>query len=211
MKYIVFEGIDGAGKTTVINEVKGLLIAEGYNVKIVKEPSDFVKHRLKSFSHSEIAKAILFTYDRAFSTANFYNDNKDFDIVIGDRSYLSTIAYQGTLSYLAPINEEILLENKALPDAIILLDVSVNKSVARMTKDHISDDYMQSLQNIKNSYLDLINTCIIKQNTVIDANNNLDYVVNKSFDFIKYVISQSISVPTSSNIFQDTSELDTSN
>src|SRR3972149_7086324 len=103
---IVFEGIDGSGKTTHSNLLKVILERDGYPVILTKEPTDGKWGRIikeimvKKIQLKEKGKELLdlFINDRKEHVENFIKPSlKDGKIIIIDRYYFSTIAYQGTL------------------------------------------------------------------------------------------------------------------
>ena len=105
-KFIVFEGIDGAGKTTQIERLAQTLRAQGRRVMVTAEPTvsvtgGLLRDALGGVSHRSAGEmAALFVLDRIFHNVNPVNgiekmlaDGVD---VICDRYYYSSLAYQGS-------------------------------------------------------------------------------------------------------------------
>lgn len=142
-KFIVFEGIDGAGKTTQINLLRNSLEKHGIACKITAEPTDMPSGREiraalgGKISRTPLEMAEMFATDRAL-----HNTDPESGIggmmsegytVISDRYYYSSLAYQGSvLGYdtVATLN----LENPSIrtPDLCIFLDLTPEKSLARI-------------------------------------------------------------------------------
>ena len=106
-KFIVFEGIDGAGKTTQINLLRASLEERGILCKTTAEPTDLPSGReIRAALAGRIAKtpqemAEMFSCDRAL-----HNTHPEIGIngmmnegytVISDRYYYSSLAYQGSV------------------------------------------------------------------------------------------------------------------
>ena len=102
---IVIEGLDGAGTTTQMKLIAQRLIDEGKKVFITHEPTDnpigkIVREVLqKKIKTTPEALALLFSSDR---DDHLYNEEygilrqvKENRIVISDRYFYSSIAYQG--------------------------------------------------------------------------------------------------------------------
>ena len=144
-RFIVFEGIDGAGKTTQINLLRDALAARGIECYVTAEPTDMpsgkkIREALSgrvSVTCSEMAD--MFASDRVIHNKD---DKQGIDVmlssgktVISDRYYYSSLAYQGTelgFERVAKLN----LENPDIrtPDLCIFLDLSPEKSLERIGK-----------------------------------------------------------------------------
>jgi len=125
----VFEGIDGAGKTTHVRLLDNRLRQAGYDVVCLKEPTEGPwgqkLRQLAQHGRQEILPTTeleWFLQDRREDVE--YNIQPALargQIVVLDRYYFSTIAYQGALQ-LNP--EEIRARNEAFaphPDLLLLL------------------------------------------------------------------------------------------
>lgn len=138
---IAFEGIDGSGKTTQINHVVSQLRHQGYAVTVTHEPNHkspyyhmikekVIKHRNKTTPEEELE---LYLKDRHWDLErNILPALKRGEIVLVDRYYLSSAAYQGALSVFTP---KFVLERNAFarkPDLWIILDVSVKVGQSRI-------------------------------------------------------------------------------
>ncbi len=144
-KFIVFEGIDGAGKSTQIKLLKNNLSLQGIDCHLTAEPTDMPSGKIIREALSGRLKvttaemADMFARDRVIH-------NKDAEqgievkldkgmTVISDRYYYSSLAYQGSelgFETVAKLN----LDNPNIrtPDICIFLDLSPEKSLERIEK-----------------------------------------------------------------------------
>lgn len=99
--FIAFEGIDGAGKSTVSVMVKHALEKKGHNVFLTREPTDRIEwtDSLKKGRDAIAGLSLFFrfTEDR-FRHQNEIREHLDAgEIVLCDRYIMSSLAYQGAL------------------------------------------------------------------------------------------------------------------
>ncbi|MEM4571164.1 MAG: dTMP kinase, partial [Nanopusillaceae archaeon] len=101
--FIVIEGIDGCGKTRVIEELKKRLEEKGNKVFLTKEPFDNrIKELIKSIIKEEHPKnkyfglflACLFAADRYLHQIEIEDKLNQNFIIISDRYYYSSFSYQ---------------------------------------------------------------------------------------------------------------------
>jgi len=157
--YILFEGIDGCGKTTQIE----LLKEKHKNIIVTKEPggTEFGKSAREMLLHSEIkskkAELLLFLADRAEHFKEVIEPNLG-KTIISDRGFLSGIAYAlmggFELDFLIELNKFAL--NNTLPEKIVLFEISKDeliKRVGQKEQDKIEargyDYLMQIQENLK--------------------------------------------------------------
>lgn len=142
-KFIVFEGIDGAGKSTQVALLKEKLEAMGRKVALTAEPTDLESGRALraalsgKVKKSECEMATMFVLDRIA-----HNENKENGIsalldagydVISDRYYYSTLAYQGQTTdygWVKAMNTQ--CPEIKRPDLCIYLDLLPKQSLARI-------------------------------------------------------------------------------
>ena len=144
-KFIVFEGIDGAGKTTQISLLCKALEERGVLCKTTAEPTELPSGReIRSALSGAIKKTPLEMAEMFVRDRELHNTDPDIGIegmlqdgftVISDRYYYSSLAYQGaTLGYdtVASLN----LDNESIrtPDLCIFLDLTPEKSLERIGK-----------------------------------------------------------------------------
>jgi len=142
---IVFEGAEGAGKTTQLRLVSEWLTAEGYEVVAVREPGGTVVgdqiRRMLLDPASDIgprAEALLFMASRAQLVERELRPALQAGAtVLVDRFFLSTYAYQGAGRGLP--EEELRWANRMatgglVPDLTLLITVPVEVGLARVTE-----------------------------------------------------------------------------
>ncbi len=139
--FVTFEGIDGAGKTTVSRLVTESLQAKGLAVFLTSEPTktwlgDAVR-RAYDDDVGAIAESFLFLADRAAHLGEIRSHLERGELVLCDRYADSTYAYQGArlkglvadpIRFLQRASEGWTLE----PDLTVLLRVSPNLGLKRI-------------------------------------------------------------------------------
>lgn len=139
-KFIVFEGIDGSGKTTVAKHVCDRLggtarfTAEPYDRKFLGAIEEMLPY---SDEDAVAAKALSFTADRALHTRAIRGWLGQGMHVVCDRYYMSTVAYQCAelgpkeermRRWIRKINEPF----TSLPDLVVYLDSSPEAALSRI-------------------------------------------------------------------------------
>jgi dTMP kinase len=175
---IAIEGIDGSGKTTIARFLEEELKKRGYNVVRFKEPTDSeygrkIKQILKERIVSPKEELELFLKDREVDVRdNILPALKEGKIVIMDRYYYSTIAYQGALGLDV---EEIkkLNEKFPKPDLVIILDVSPETALKRIKAKRKPDRFedLNYLRRVRDIFLSLRDNVV-----VINAERELEDV-----------------------------------
>ncbi len=171
--YIVFEGIDGAGKSTQIQMLTDWLEANGFRVETLVEPTDSEVGKLirkilqrpdATTDRVQKTLGLLFAADRMLIMDKLEDDSK---IFISDRSFISSLAYQDPAEWI-----EVLNRYAKKPDLLILLDLDVKTSVAR-TSGGDTFENEEFLSGVKQNYLKLAEnyTC-----EIIDANRGKNKV-----------------------------------
>lgn len=140
-RLIVLEGIDGTGKSTQIGLLAGELKKRGYEVIATREPTDGpVGDRIRAlYTHrnsvSKEEELQLFLDDRRDHVRRLINPALERGaVVLTDRYYLSTAAYQGAAGFSV---EEIMQKNETFapaPDLAILIELPPKESVMRIQK-----------------------------------------------------------------------------
>ena len=181
--YIVFEGIDGAGKSTQIQLLKEWLEENGLNVELLVEPTDSKVGKLirelltyDNATTEDMQKTLglLFAADRMLIMDKLNDENK---VIISDRSFISSLAYQEPKEWINEINKY-----AKKPDLVLLLDLDVATSVKRCDGED-SFENEEFLNKVKENYLDVIKEFNYE---IIDANNGINKV---SSDIKKAVAS----------------------
>ena len=139
-KFIVFEGIDGAGKSTQIAKLAKALSEKGREVLLTAEPTDGVTGKMlrAALSGKEARTpyemAALFVLDRIYHNKEIAAALAAGKDVICDRYYYSSLAYQGSIcdfEWVRHMNCE--CAEIRHPDLCVFLDLSPKAALARIT------------------------------------------------------------------------------
>ena len=162
--FIVFEGIDGSGKSTHIKILAGKLREKGYTVVVTAEPSrDDIGKLIRRYAKRNEgrppaeAEALLFAADRKMHLMNVVLPAvKRGQIVISDRYLHSTLAYQGALG----LDLDWIMELNRFtvkPDLTILLDILPEYSLQRVKRKKTvfeEPDYLRKVRDIYLKYVE---------------------------------------------------------
>ena len=138
-RFIVFEGIDGAGKSTQINALSARLLAMGHKVHHTAEPTTLDTGRMLRAAlggkeaRSPAEMAALFTLDRIAHNKEINAALEAGQDVICDRYYYSSLAYQGSLcdfEWVRHMNCN--CPDIRRPDLCVFLDLSPKAALARI-------------------------------------------------------------------------------
>lgn len=171
--YIVFEGIDGAGKSTQIQLLKEWLEANGFRVETLVEPTDSEVGKLirkilqrpdATTDRVQKTLGLLFAADRMLIMDKLSDESK---IFISDRSFISSLAYQEPADWIGVLNKY-----AKKPDLLLLLDLDVSKSVSRTSGDDTFENE-EFLTGVKENYLNLVENY---EHQIINANNGVNKV-----------------------------------
>ena len=133
---VVLEGIDGVGKTTLLLALARALRRRGLSVGVRREPAD---RRLGALAQSTAAEdpwtgAVYFTVDRHLAAPALERELLRRDVVLQDRSFYSTLAYQGSALPAGDRRRLAQLQRTAarVPDRVVLLDLTPAEAVRRL-------------------------------------------------------------------------------
>ena len=150
-RYIVFEGIDGCGKSTQMELVSAELERRGYFMRRGREPggSEMAEEIRKTLLRPRaevvdpITSLLLFNAARRqFLRTHLAGALEDCDIFLSDRSFLSTLAYQGyaeglDLDLVRTVCEATM--EGMMPDLIVVIDLPVAVACARLIKRVVAE------------------------------------------------------------------------
>jgi len=205
---IVLEGIDGTGKTTQAELLADALREEAYTVSRFHEPSQSPwgrEIRKKAVSENALTpeeELELFQKDRRDNVKrNIRPALERREVVVLDRYYFSTIAYQGSKG-IDP--ERILranLEFVVLPDLVFILDLDPKAGLKR-TEDRKTRDLLFERED----YLNLVRGLFQRfegDNIVhLDAGISIDRIHHqireKALGYLKNWVISGVSIPPSS-------------
>ena len=137
--FIVFEGVDGGGKSTQIRKLSDFFEGKGYMVELHVEPThdtigqvlwDYMNSDSRSFEPE--TEALLFAADRIEHGKAIKKALDDGKVVISDRYKHSSFAYQGAagvdVEWMQSLNK-----HAFLPNLVILLDIDPEQSLDRVS------------------------------------------------------------------------------
>ena len=193
-KFIVFEGIDGSGKTTQINQLSKWLIGsdlipENNKLVITREPGGTkLGKSIRSLlldtsiekSPDSITELLLYAADRSQHVNEIIRPTLDQgDWVISDRFCGSTLAYQG---YGRKLDIKLIKDLEAIatqgisPDITFLLDIPIEESIRRRINrkdDRIEKEGRQFLANVSLGFQALSEDSNWKKISAIDSKENI--------------------------------------
>src|SRR3989440_11466917 len=149
--FVVVEGPEGAGKSTLVRALATRLLAEGRDVVTVREPggtpvAEAARKVALKFPHdmAPAAELFLFLTARADLVHRIIRPALDAgDVVVADRFDLSTMAYQVAGGGLPAeeVTQAIRLATGGLvPDVTLVLDIPVDVGRARQRAAHKVQD-----------------------------------------------------------------------
>ncbi|MCI2878770.1 dTMP kinase [Staphylococcus hominis] len=195
--FITFEGPEGSGKTTVLNQINKLL-SENYNVISTREPGgvstgEEIRNILLDGENIDIrTEALLFAASRReHLVEKVIPALKNNKVVLCDRYIDSSLAYQGHargigIEEVKKINEFAI--NGLYPDLTIYLDIDAEVGRERILKNQRSQNRLDKEtltfhQKVIEGYKTLIKTNP-KRFKVIDATQNIESVVSDTYEII---------------------------
>ena len=145
--FIVFDGMDGTGKTTQMRLLYERLTAAGIPAVLTAEPSTSPDGQAlrRALSGKEPASqsrlAALFLLDRIGHNEEIERWLSEGKTVISDRYYYASMAYQGqgdAFEWVARMNLD--CPGIRRPDGCILLDMNPEDSMARIRENRTTDE-----------------------------------------------------------------------
>jgi len=161
--FIVFEGIDGSGKSTHIKALAEELRSRGYSVLQTSEPSkDRIGNFIRRYAERNDSRltpeteALLFAADRFEHVKTVIEPAlRKGRIVISDRYLYSSLAYQGAggleVDWIREMNRF-----APKPDLGILLDILPEFSLQRVNRRKTVFEDSDYLRKVRNIYLKLV-------------------------------------------------------
>lgn len=200
-KFIVFEGGDGSGKSTILEMIYDYLVKSGVKCIKTREPggiqiSENIREIILDTKNTEMdrkTEALLYAAARRqHLVERVIPELNNGTIVLCDRFIYSSLAYQG---YARGIDvEEIFQINKFavgeyMPDLNILFDVSPEVGIARINKNkdrevnRLDLEKMDFHKRVREGYYKLV-----EENKdefeVVNAEKSIDEVFNEVKDII---------------------------
>jgi len=195
VKIFSFEGIEGVGKSTQINLLKEYLENSGYSTEILREPGSTITGEsirsilLDSEENLSSESELLLMFAARAQLISEKVNNSNSDIILFDRFYDASLAYQGFGRNLPIdfIHSLITFINCPEPRLTFLLDISVQDGFERKVndvKDRIESAGNEFFQKVREGYLEIAKN---NQNRikVIDAMQSIDDINKSIIDHVK--------------------------
>jgi dTMP kinase len=193
-RYIAIEGADGAGKSTIAAAVVDRLRAAGRSVRLVREPGgteigeEIRRLLLHGSEMSPWTEALLFAAQRAQLVDEVVGPALEAgDLVVSDRSYFSSLAYQGEARGLGveavrSINEAGLAG--VVPDLVVVLWLDPDVALARQEElDRIGAVGEEFQRLVANSYRKLAEA-EPERVRLVDADRPVEAIVDEIMELI---------------------------
>lgn len=136
--FIAIEGIDGAGKTTQVQLLKEALERRGERPVVSKEPTDgpwgrLIKESATRGRLSPQQELDAFLHDRSEHMDTLIRPAlEQGKIVILDRYFYSTIAYQGARGLNVADLKSLMESRFPIPDAVFIIDIDPSSGIHRI-------------------------------------------------------------------------------
>lgn len=199
MMFIVLEGIDGSGKSTIAKRLAEYLKKEGHEVYLTEEPTrTWVGRDVRRAIEEEknpFTQALLFFADRAEHVREIKKHLKKGEIVISDRYVYSTYAYQGAqMESLMPLKNalewlECVYEPMRLdPDLVILLSIEPKRGLGFVSNRDFQEKFEREefLMRVQEIYLQMADKYSFR---VVDSNRPIGEV----FEDVKHIADAKLS------------------
>jgi len=190
-RFIVFEGIDGAGKTTQINLLAKYLSGQGRAVYCTAEPTETVSGGLLRDALSGVSRrtvcemAAMFVFDRINHNVNPVNGIQKmladgFDVIC-DRYYYSSLAYQGSGTDPEWVsNMNLNCPEIMRPDVCIFLDLTPEQSMARINRNRATQEIYENeekLTQVRNQFYRVFEQLRERDNIqIVDAYRSVEEI-----------------------------------
>ena len=204
-KFIVFEGIDGAGKTTQAKLLAEKIKYVGREATLTAEPTTLesgkaLRRVLSGNEKKSVCEiATMFTLDRIAHNVHptegieaLLESGVD---VICDRYYYSSLAYQGSetdFDWVLDMNLNCPEIRK--PDICIFLDLEPEKCLERISKDRMVTEIYEErdrLERYRNRYFEIFEMLKFTDNiAVINTSGSIEEVAEEIYSKVRNLESK---------------------
>lgn len=202
--FVTFEGIDGSGKSTQANALLRKAQEEGFNAVLFREPggtriSEQIRQILLSTKHSEmdpLTEVMLYSAARAQLTVEMIVPGLlENDIVICDRYFDSTTAYQGygrgiDIEFVNALIKE--TAKKLWPDLTFLVDVNADLADKRSGTIGRPDRLEMETKEFKVRVIEGFKEIAKREPErfiILDGNENVDTITDEVWKHISMLLS----------------------
>ena len=202
-KFIVFEGSDGSGKTTILKNVKKYLDDNNIDYLLTREPggtkiSEKIRDLVLSNENKEMGdrtEALLYAASRAQHVKEIIKPNLEKGrLVISDRFVMSSLAYQGYGRQLGADQVKMINDfaiDSTKPDYTIFFNVDpitvLERKRANVEADRLENEEESYHQRVYNGYQDLLDDESLNL-IVIDASKSIEEVTKATIEKLIEII-----------------------
>jgi len=199
----VLEGIDGSGKTTIANMIIKDLSKMGFKTLYTREPTDSEIVNSVKTTYNDLrdpyVDALTFALDRLLHVKSRISPALEQGyIVVCDRYYYSSVAYQGAMG--APIEWLLEVNKWALqPDIAVYLDIDPVIAIKRkesMTSRFAEFEKLDILYRVREIYLKLVDKGLL---VLVDASRSISDIYSDVKKLVLEVIKRKTSPSTSTS------------
>lgn len=194
-KLITFEGLDGSGKTSVLEGVHKKLEEAGKTVLVLREPGstklgEEIRTLVKSDTpRAKLAETLLFSAARADLVEHIIRPSlKHYDVILMDRYIDSTTAYQAyghqqDVQTITGINRSVV--GLAMPDLTIVVTTPLATALKRISKRGAADRFETDqafLKRVEKGYKEIIKSDPDRVKSV--KNDKLPKAIDEAFELV---------------------------
>ena len=206
-KFIVIEGINGCGKTTLIKKLKDFFENSNNNLVCGKEPGgtpvgDNLRNIVLSSSKemTPLTQFFIMSASRAEYVEKVLKKNiNGTNFFISDRYYYSSLAFQayaGGLDFDFVYNVSKNVVKEFIPDITFILDIDIETANKRLNlrnntnseKDSFESEKLEYHNNVRNGFLDLAKK-LPENFVIIDASKDEEHIANDVINILKEIYS----------------------
>ena len=196
--FIVFEGLDGSGKTTQQQLLNDKLQSNKISSISFREPgSTMIGDKIVEILQSDqklspLSELLLFYVSRSSIIEEKIKPSlENYDVVICDRYFYSSIAYQGygrgmNIDFINQINHQVV--KNIIPDLIFYMDINWEEKKERKginTNDRFEKEDRIFHNKVRSGY-----KCMAKKDSdkwkIIDAEENVENISAFIYETVKY-------------------------
>ena len=196
--FIVFEGLDGSGKSTQQQLLNDKLKIDKISSISFREPGStvigekIVKILQSDQKLSPLSELLLFYVSRsAIIEEKIKPALENYDVVICDRYFYSSIAYQGygremNIDFINQINDEVV--KNIIPDLIFYMDINWEEKIKRKginVNDRFEKEDRVFHDKVRSGYISMAKKDSDKWK-IIDAEENVENISSFIYETVKY-------------------------
>lgn len=216
-KLITFCGLDGCGKSTLINMLKTKLAEKGIEAVLTKQPTDDVRKSkmfrafMDSPNHQKYAYralSLMAASDRVQHSNKFILPLlEEGQTVISDRYIYSCLANLRSRGYKKDKWIYEIAKDIPKPDLSFFLDVPVEIAVARVRAREDEKDRYIDLKLQRQLRKEYVNICSASGGILISTNNDIEDTFNQVWSYVENLYSKTEEADIKSRIYELLQEL----